>query len=163
MSDFVSNASDYTDEEYQTLGKNLVAAGNPGTLSGAGVRGTGDDTVAQNRIVNVVKGATSTLSPNTKKELIKSTAENMSAEDKQEIIKSFGVATPTQKVSDKLWTVVVYTFAVVMIVVVVAISAGAFFPKPSNPVASGELLLSIFTAVVGFFGGLFVKNPASDS
>ena len=161
IQEFAENASKgYSYEDYQELGKNLVQvpAGMPGVLSPDGAsQPPVSKAEAQKKFVNLVKGAANTdLSDDHRKEIIKYTAEAMSVEEKKKLAQTFGLGTPSQLVRDRLWTIIVFTFAIVMIMVVAALSIGAFLPNPATPV---ELLLSVFTAVVGFFGGLFVRSP----
>lgn len=65
---------------------------------------------------------------------------------------------PSEDVRDLLWTIVVLGFAIVMVGAFLSIAWGAFHTKPDNPVVSGDILLSVFTAAVGFFGGLFAST-----
>jgi hypothetical protein len=43
-----------------------------------------------------------------------------------------------------------------------AIIVGVFVGARSNPVVKSDLLLSIFTATVGFLAGLFVPPPGKE-
>ncbi|WP_421864483.1 hypothetical protein [Motiliproteus sp.] len=81
-----------------------------------------------------------------KAQVVKETAAELSEEDKTQIAQSLGLASPTERTLDKLWK----------------IAAGAFIEKPETPIASGDILLSIFTASVGFFAGLFSPNPSQN-
>ena len=165
IQEFAEQASrGYSYDDYEELGKNLVDVpkATPGTLSGAAPEPAVSSDEAQKKFVKLVKGAASAnLSDYNREEIIKYTAEAMSPEQKKKLAETItsGLGAPTQRVRDRLWTIIVYTFAIVMILVVGALCLGAFMDKPESPVASGEILLSVFTAVVGFFGGLFVKSP----
>jgi hypothetical protein len=68
---------------------------------------------------------------------------------------------PSPDTRDKLWRIAVYAFAIVMVGAFVVLAVGVFLQKPDDPVVSGDILLSIFTASVGFFAGLFAPSPGS--
>ena len=76
----------------------------------------------------------------------------------QEAPKHRDVVQATQNVADKLWLIVVSTFAFVII----ASAAALIFlvvQQPSTPTVKPELVLSLFTSAVGFLAGLFVPSP----
>ena len=82
-----------------------------------------------------------------------------SSENVQKVVAaSLGLPPPTEKTRDKLWTIVVWSFSIVMVGAFLCIAVGAFQEKPKNPISSGDIILSIFTAMVGFFAGLFAPS-----
>ncbi|RDE25196.1 hypothetical protein DV711_06470 [Motiliproteus coralliicola] len=97
-----------------------------------------------------------------KAQVVKETAADLSDEDKTQIAQSLGLGSPTERTLDKLWKIAVWAFAIVMVGSFLFIAAGAFIEKPDTPIASGDILLSIFTASVGFFAGLFSPNPSQN-
>ena len=83
---------------------------------------------------------------------------------KKEINKSSTFPPPTEKTRDRLWSIVVWSFSIVMVGAFFSIAVGALFlEKPESPIISGDVLLSIFTASVGFFAGLFAPSPGEKS
>lgn len=75
---------------------------------------------------------------------------------------SRGLDQPSQGTRNWLWAVVVGAFAFVLVASVMAIIVGVFVGARSNPVVKSDLLLSIFTATVGFLAGLFVPPPGKE-
>ena len=61
--------------------------------------------------------------------------------------------------SSRLWYIAVGTFAFVMIVAVIGLTVGVFMKGSEVPMVKSEVLLAIFTASVGFLGGVFVPSP----
>jgi len=64
---------------------------------------------------------------------------------------------PNPDVADKLWMIVVRTFAIV----VVATAAALIYLviEPTTSTVRPELVLSLFTSATGFLAGLFVPAP----
>lgn len=66
---------------------------------------------------------------------------------------------PTQRARDRLWLIVVTSFAVVLVGGFITLAIGVFLTPAQNGVKP-ELILTTFTGVVGFLAGLFVPSPA---
>lgn len=98
----------------------------------------------------------------TKKKMVTKIFEEAPEQTQQELATALGFPPPTVKTRDKLWTTVVWSFSIVMVGAFLFIAMGAFQEKPQNPIASGDILLSIFTASVGFFAGLFAPSPGKE-
>ena len=96
-----------------------------------------------------------------RKRAVTETAAKLPEKERKEVAEILGIGSPSEKTRNKLWTIVVWAFAIVMVGAFLFIAVGAFLSKPENPVASGDILLSIFTASVGFFAGLFAPSPGT--
>ena len=88
-------------------------------------------------------------------------------EDKKEIAENLtaaanGIGPPDPETRDKLWTIVVTAFAIVLVGGFVALALGVFLPIRENGVKP-ELILTTFTSVVGFLAGLFTPSPVARS
>lgn len=105
----------------------------------------------------VMKSLADSMPPDAKKKAIADAAANLPDEAKKEIAKTLGGPSPETR--DKLWAIAVRAFAIVMVGAFLFLAIGIFVEQPKNPVASGDILLSIFTAAVGFFAGLFAPSP----
>lgn len=85
-------------------------------------------------------------------------------EERQAVIEAVGRFGVSQKANDVLWILAVCAMALVMVGVAAALAVGYLSPPPvadppsPNPVKP-ELLLSLFTSVVGFVSGLFIPSP----
>jgi hypothetical protein len=71
-----------------------------------------------------------------------------------------GIVGPTSRTSDKLWTIVVSAFSIVLVGAFVALAIGVFAPIQEKGVKP-ELILTTFTSVVGFLAGLFTPSPVA--
>ena len=71
-----------------------------------------------------------------------------------------GVFPPSPIVRDWLWRIVVLAFVLGLLAVIVAEIAFVFvFPNSATP----QVWLTLFTATVGFLGGLFAPSPFADN
>jgi hypothetical protein len=71
-----------------------------------------------------------------------------------------GLPPPGTETSDKLWTIVVSAFAIVLVGAFLALAVGVFAPIQKEGVKP-ELILTTFTSVVGFLAGLFTPSPVA--
>lgn len=77
--------------------------------------------------------------------------------DRQRIIREIaGMPPPTPGARDRLWLIVVAAFALVLFGSFLALSVAVF---TIGGKASPELILTMFTTVVGFLAGLFAPSP----
>ncbi|GMV51985.1 hypothetical protein FBQ96_00945 [Nitrospirales bacterium NOB] len=110
-------------------------------------------------------GAASNLPEKEKKEAVKETARQLSRAQQVSIggeIQQGGVlAGPGEKTRDSLWLVVVSAFAFVLVGSFISIATAMFVAVPQGAVKP-ELVLTMFTSVVGFLAGLFVPSPAGN-
>lgn len=73
---------------------------------------------------------------------------------------STGVLPPSPIVRDWLWRLVVLAFVIGLLAVIVAEIVFVFvFPNSTTP----QVWLTLFTATVGFLGGLFAPSPFADN
>jgi hypothetical protein len=64
-------------------------------------------------------------------------------------------------VRDRLWTIVIGAFAVVLVGAFVTLAISVFV-APAASGTSGQVILTMFTTVVGFLAGLFTTNPVAE-
>ncbi len=95
---------------------------------------------------------------------LKMLSEDLSEEEKKDLGRSLGVQSPTQKTTDFVWKVTIVTFALVLCGSFIVLAFGVFktVPENSSSLVSGDLMLSIFTAAVGFFAGVFAPSPGKN-
>jgi hypothetical protein len=62
-----------------------------------------------------------------------------------------------RRTANLLWTVVVCAFAVVLVGSFIALAASVFVPGAMETRA--QMIMTLFTTVVGFLGGLFMPSP----
>jgi hypothetical protein len=67
---------------------------------------------------------------------------------------------PDPPVNNKIWTVVINSLSAVLIIAVLALALSMWIP-PAAGGTSGQIMLTVFTTVVGFLGGLFTNSPTS--
>ena len=69
---------------------------------------------------------------------------------------------PDKPTRNWLWLIVILSFAIVLIGTFITLALAVFKSKDTTTatmLANPELVLSMFTSVVGFFAGLFVQTP----
>ena len=71
------------------------------------------------------------------------------------------VGTPTPKATDKIWLLIVGSFAVVMIGAAAVLGIGVFSQviDSSKQITKSDTILTVFTTVVGFLAGLLAPSP----
>ena len=86
------------------------------------------------------------------------------AHDGQEALDALSTAgampPPTDGARDRLWLIVVCAFAIVLVGSFTALAVGVFVPASGK--VTPELILTMFTSVVGFLAGLFVPSPIAN-
>ncbi|MBK8616997.1 MAG: hypothetical protein IPN96_07760 [Anaerolineales bacterium] len=65
---------------------------------------------------------------------------------------------PTSKITNSIWIIVISSFAAVMVFAALGLIVSMFLP-PAAGGTSGQLILTVFTTVVGFMAGLFTPSP----
>ena len=113
----------------------------------------------ENETTAMLTSLADTLSPDSKKRALIDAVSTMPAKDKKELVGAIGGPGPETR--DRLWRIAVLAFAIVMVGSFLFLATGIFFNQPEKPIVSAEVLLSIFTAAVGFFAGLFAPSPGS--
>ena len=106
----------------------------------------------------------------TNAEAIKEFLNEQSEKEKGKAIKQFdsaikaaegsSIGTPSQGATDILWRIVITAFSFVLVGSFLALSVGVY--QPAKGTVSPELILTMFTTVVGFLAGLFATSPVSD-
>lgn len=95
------------------------------------------------------------------KEVLKKIIEEKSLKEQKDIITSISspIGPPSTKIRDSLWYVVIISFALVLVGSFLTLAIGVFWGNRTSP----ELILSLFTSVVGFLAGLFAPSPIANS
>lgn len=98
--------------------------------------------------------------PEAQKALIE-TATEMPATVKKEVVEALGgtLGPPNDDTRNFLWKLVVSAFVIVLVGSFGTLAWAVFNPPVSEDVKP-EIILSLFTSVVGFLAGLFVPSPA---
>jgi hypothetical protein len=88
-------------------------------------------------------------------------ASELPMEARKEIVEALGgtLPPPAPHTLNLLWTIVVGAFVLVM-VGSATILACCVFKAPAENGVKPEIILSLFTSVVGFLAGLFVPSPS---
>ncbi len=100
------------------------------------------------------------LEPDQKAEALRAAIQAQPETERAKLIQQVGntaIAPPTQKVRDKLWMIVVVGFAIVLVGSFLTLAIGVFIATSGT--VKPELVLTMFTSVVGFLAGLFVPSP----
>ncbi len=89
-----------------------------------------------------------------KKSLAATAPDNLSTQDRKKVVQRFGVSGPAQDAVDRLWRIIVTSFAIVLV--------GSFLALA--PVATGtdDVMLTVFTTAAGFLAGLLSPSPLSE-
>jgi hypothetical protein len=66
---------------------------------------------------------------------------------------------PEPATRNVVWLVVVATFSITILITACGLLYGVFVDQPAAPLVAPELVLSVFTASVGFLAGLFAPSP----
>lgn len=78
-----------------------------------------------------------------------------------EIVSAIGtsppIGGPSEQIRDKLWMTVIVAFAFVLAGTFTTLALGVFIKAEGK--VTPELILTMFTSVVGFLAGLFVPSP----
>jgi hypothetical protein len=86
-------------------------------------------------------------------------ARALPADQRLELAKKIAFPDPGEKVRDVIWLVVILAFSLVLVGSFLTIAIALFRGVPKDSGATPELVLSMFTSVVGFLAGLFVQSP----
>jgi hypothetical protein len=107
----------------------------------------------------VANAATQGLPPDDKKDVTLNAVQTLPEGAKQEVQQAAG--NPSQRVTDKIWMIVVGTFAAVLFISALALLYVAVWP-PQNTSDSTQVLLPVFTSIAGILAG-FISGRASAS
>ncbi len=95
------------------------------------------------------------LSADDRKKLAIRVGQTLSAEDQRDVAQSWGLPSPSQRVANNIWMIVVGAFALVLVGAFAAIAGSIYLGK------SVDTLLTVFTTVAAFLGGLLVPSPVA--
>lgn len=74
-----------------------------------------------------------------------------------------GISSPNQKVSNEIWLIVVWSFAIVLVGTFASLAASVFIDmfKQQTPANATnlQLLLTVFTSAAGLLAGILVPSP----
>ncbi len=103
---------------------------------------------------------------NEKKELAKTALGVLSPGEKKDVIEEVqGFVGASNITRDYLWKVIIWSFAIVLVGSFFTIALDVIVPywveQEKNQGASAQLMLTVFTSVVGFLAGLFTPSPAA--
>jgi hypothetical protein len=86
---------------------------------------------------------------------------DLSDPEKKEVAKSLGLTEPEPRARNAIWIIAVTAFSTVLVGSFITLAFALFQTQKEgvDNVAKPELIMSVFTAVVGFLAGLFVPSP----
>jgi hypothetical protein len=95
----------------------------------------------------------------TRKRVAEEAAKPLSADQRLELARRIAFPDPGAKVRDVIWIMVIAAFSLVLVGSFATIAIAMFRGVPKDAAATPELVLSMFTSVIGFLAGLFVPSP----
>ena len=101
------------------------------------------------------------LSANQLKAVADTSMSLLSEDDQDDVAARAGFGNPNQGIVNSLWLIVVLTFALVFLATTGSLIYAVIFLQRSAD--SVQVVVSIFTAVVGFLGGLFLPSPVQSA
>src|SRR5918998_235738 len=105
---------------------------------------------------DVATEAMQSLPPETKKTVATEMARGLSPEDQADLVGR--LQGPTQQITNRIWQVIVWTFAIVLLLSVGALIVAAFWTERAG--TNIQILLTVVTTVAGILAG-FVSGRAS--
>src|SRR5918993_497739 len=105
---------------------------------------------------NVAAEAMQSLPPETKKTVATEMARALSPEDQADLVGR--LQGPTQQITNQIWQIIVWTFAIVLVLSVGALIVAAFWTERAG--TNIQILLTVVTTVAGILAG-FVSGRAS--
>ncbi len=90
--------------------------------------------------------------------VVKGAAGNLPPKNQKEVKNSLGE--PSNKVKDYLWRAVITTFCIVLTGSFITLAISVFV---NGAGASEQVILTVFTGVLGFLTGIFVPSPIVDT
>lgn len=104
------------------------------------------------------------LQEHEKKSLAATALDNLSTRDRKEVVQRFGVPLPAQAAADRIWRIIVTSFAIVLVGSFLALAlvatgtVGYLFGKTGTD----DVMLTVFTTAAGFLAGLLSPSPLAD-
>lgn len=106
---------------------------------------------------NLAFEATKDLPTTEKTDVVTENIKSLPAEAQKAIIA--GLSNPSDKVRDGLWLIVIWGFAIVMVGSFLTLAISVFTVSNDNTLP--QVVLTVFTTVVGFLSGLFAPSPVT--
>ncbi len=110
---------------------------------------------ASSRHTEAIQHALDALPDTDKKTIVLQTAQLMSSTDQQEVVQE--LTQPDGDTTNYLWLIVVSTCAIVVVGAFLTLAVSVFVGGKTSP----EIILTLFTSMVGFLAGLFTPTPVS--
>ena len=108
--------------------------------------------------IETVLGGVRSLNPNARIALVTQSAARLTRDEQRAVVRGLEGLTPPGD-TKALWTIVVAAFAFVLVGSFGFMAIGIFLKPQDGAVVKPELVLSMFTSVVGFLAGLFIPSP----
>ncbi|MEO6323040.1 MAG: hypothetical protein ABIT01_08175 [Thermoanaerobaculia bacterium] len=150
LSNFVSDLSTLKGESRRSLLADLAPSLEKGDVQ----------TIVQSSPdpAGIVQDATATLGQADQKSVVTASLRNLPEKDRAEVVSSVGP--PTPPALDKLWMIVIWSLAIVLVGSFATVAISIFVPLPENS-PGPQMALTVFTSVVGFLAGLFAPSPVA--
>ena len=111
--------------------------------------------------VATLKNATERLTADEKKGILHDNIQKLPPKERQALMHSLAVLDkPSSSTRNVLWLIVIWGFVIVLVGSFFTLAVSVFVAPPENA-TSGQLILTIFTSVVGFLAGLFAPSPVT--
>jgi uncharacterized membrane protein YbhN (UPF0104 family) len=119
--------------------------------------------VGKENLKNVALEAFKQLPDEEKNAVAKETVSQLPKPQQDELARDIrGLPAPEAHTRNWLWVIVVCAFSVVLVGSAFTIALGMFIAPAETAPAKPELVLTMFTSVVGFLAGLFVPTPGGN-
>ena len=100
------------------------------------------------------------LDPDNRKTVAVQALESLDTKDKKEAIRqASGVGSPDQSVTNFVWKMIVTSLAIVLVGSFLFLAFAVVFLQKTSTDAGLQMLLEMFTLVVGFLVGLLAPSP----
>jgi hypothetical protein len=108
-----------------------------------------------------IKKAFGDLEASDKKEVAIGILNRLDNHTRNDVIQQSGLGAPDQRYIDNIWLIVVGAIALILILTTLGlIYAVVFAGKNAGDV---QVVVTLFTAAIGFLGGLFVPSPSQNN
>lgn len=108
--------------------------------------------------LEILKNEAGHMTVKHKQAVAKAAMTSLPPKDQKDVLQHFaGMGEPSTSTRDRLWTIVVGAFALVLVGSFFVLAASVFYTQSVN--TSVQIILTVFTSVAGFLVGLFVPSP----
>ncbi len=83
----------------------------------------------------------------------------LNSQEQETVLNQAGIKSPDQKSSDRLWLIIVLSFAIVLVGTFLSLAFGVLVLRKSAADAELQILLTMFTSAVAFLAGLLTPGP----